>query len=137
MAYGNRRYSTGDFDFDSKDPGPGGFYHELFDSGKVMVGWGRNRTKWVKLDQAEVVNFLANAHRMVVTDSPAVKDALTALGQALVADQPLTFDRLSELANADPAIGPRFAEIMSGAAANNPQRALELIRDELAKAGKL
>ena len=137
MAYGRRNYSSGDFDFDGKDPGPGGFFSELFESGKVMIGWGRNRTKWVKLDQAEIVNFLANAHTMVVTDSPAVKDALAKLAQALVASAPLTFERLSQLAAADPAVGPRFAEILSGKAAGNPERALELIRDELAKAGKL
>lgn len=91
MAY-TRRYSSGDFDFDGKDPGPGGFYFELFDSGKVMVGWGRNRTKWVKLDQAEVVNFLTNAASMVVTDDPGVKDTLGQLAKALAAAKPLTFE---------------------------------------------
>jgi len=62
-------YAKGDFDFNSNDPGEGGFFAELFPSGNVMVGWGRRRTKWVKLDQAEVVNFLVNAHKMIVTDS--------------------------------------------------------------------
>jgi hypothetical protein len=135
MAYSRNSAS---FDFDANDPGPGGFYHSAGDDqGNTMIGWGRRRTKWVQLSQAEIASFLASAHSMVRTDNPAVKGALEKLAQALTADQPLTFDRLSELAQADPGIGPRFAEIMAGKAAGNPQRALELMRDELAEAGKL
>ena len=130
-------YAKGDFDFNSNDPGEGGFFAELFPSGNVMVGWGRRRTKWVKLDQAEVVNFLVNAHKMIVTDSAAVKELLGQLSATLAGEQPLTFDRLSELAATDPAVGPRFAEIMSTEAPGDMQRALELMRAELAKAGKL
>ena len=130
------RYSQ-TFDFDANDPGMGGFFHQLFDSGKVMVGWGRSRTKWVQLDQAEIVNFLAAAHSMVVTDDITLKGKLADLAGYLVSSQPLTLERVSELAAADPAIGMQFAKILGGKAAGSTERALDLLRDELAEAGKL
>jgi len=132
------RSSGNDFDFDKHDPGPGGFFAELFPTGNVMIAWGRRgRSKWVKLDQAEVTNFLTHAHKMIVTDSAAVKELLGQLAATLAGEQPLTFERLAEIAAADPEIGVRFAEIATHEAPGDLPRALELMRDELAKAGKL
>ena len=129
MAY----QRSSDFDFDGNDPGPGGFFSRLFESGKVMVGWGRpRRSKWVQLDQAEIVNFLAAAHKMVVTDNEEVKALLGQLAKTLAADEPpLTFEQISVLASTDPAIGPRFAEIIGGEAAGNIDRAREILTREL------
>lgn len=138
MAYGRRNYSSGDFDFDGKDPGPGGFFSELFESGKVMIGWGRNRTKWVKLDQAEIVSFLANAHTMVVTDDPVLKDLLGQVAEHLVTSKPLTLEAISDIARTDPAAGARFAAILMGDAGNDVGKACEIFTSELrAKDAKL
>jgi hypothetical protein len=119
------------FDFPSLTPGE--FFHKKFPSGKVMVGWGRpGRSKFVQLDQAEIVEFLASAAAMVVTDDEAVKEALGQLAKTLtVIQRPLTFDQISVLAASNPAVGPRFAEIIGGEAAGDIDRAREILTREL------
>jgi hypothetical protein len=111
----------------------GQFYHKKFDSGKVMVGWGRPRqSKWAQLEQAEIVNFLAHADKMLVTDDEAVKAALGQLAKTLtVIMPPLSLEQISALAAEDPAVGPRFAEILGGAAAGNIDQAREILTREL------
>ena len=112
MAYGNRSYSSGDFDFDGKDPGDGGFFSELFDSGKVMVGWGRRRTKWVKLDQAEVVNFLTHAPTMIVTDDVVLKGMLTDLARRLATAKEITATELiAAVESGDEVAGQRLVRL--------------------------
>jgi len=122
---------SNDFDFEGNDPGPGGFFRQQFESGKVMVGWGRRRTKWVQLDQAEIVNFLANAPSMVATDDTVLTDLLGQVAKHLTAAQPMTLEEISALANTNPAVGPRFAEILTGPAAGNVEQAREILTREL------
>jgi hypothetical protein len=108
---------SNDFEFPALTPGQ--FFHKVFETGKVMVGWGRgSRSKFVQLDQAEIVNFLVAAPEMLRTDDPAVTQALAVLAAALTAGRPryATFDDLvqaamvkrDEQANED---SKRFAEI--------------------------
>ena len=105
-------YRSNDFDFDGNDPGPGGFFHELYQSGKVMVGWGRRRTKWVQLDQAEVTNFLTNAHKMIVTDDETVKGLLEKLAARLTVAKDITAAELiAAVDSGDEAAGQRLVRL--------------------------
>ena len=124
------------FDFDAFQLTDGGFYHSAGDAkGTMMVGWGRGgRNKWVQLSQPEITNFVANAHTMVRTDDPVLKDLLGQVAKHLAESKPLTLERLSVLAQSDPAIGPRFAALMG---TGTIESALETLRGELAEAGKL
>lgn len=131
MAYSR---DNNDFDFDANDPGPGGFFSQLFPSGNVMVAWGRRRTKWVKLDQAEVVSFLAAGPKMVVTDDTVLLDLLGQVAKHLAASKPLTLEDVSQLAKTDPAVGARFAEILMGDAGNDVPKALEIFTREFRQA---
>ena len=124
------------FDFDAVQLTDGGFYHSAGDArGTMMIGFGRGgRNKWVQLSQAEIVNFLAAGHEMVRTDDPIIKDLLGQLARYIATSKPLTLERVSELAQSDPAIGPRFAELVT---TGTIESALEVLRRELADAGKL
>jgi hypothetical protein len=119
------------FDFPSLTPGE--FFHKKFPSGKVMVGWGRSgRSKFVQLEQAEIVNFLAGADKMLVTDDEAVKAALGQLAKTLTAIQPpLSLEQISALIAEDPAVGAKFAEILGGPAAGSIDSAREILTREL------
>lgn len=125
------------FDFDSVQLPDGGFYHSAGDAqGTMMVGWGRpRRNKWVQLTQHEITSFVANAHEMIRTDDDVLKGMLTEIARRLAASAPLTLERVAELAQSDPAIGPRFAELMTEK--TSIALALQALQGELAEAGKL
>ena len=129
MAY-NR---SSDFDFDGNDPGPGGFFHQVFESGKVMIGWGRpRRSKWVQLDQAEITAFLAAAHVMVRTDDLTLTELLGQLAKHLAASEPpLTLEQITALANENKTVGVRFAEIFTGPASMDIDKAREILTAEI------
>jgi hypothetical protein len=124
------------FDFDAVNLTDGGFYHSAGNAqGTMMVGFGRGgRNKWVQLSQPEISNFLAHGHSMLRTDDPILKGMLTDLARYLAKSAPLTLERVSALAQTDPAIGPRFAKLVT---TGTIESALEVLHGELAEAGKL
>lgn len=120
------------YDFPALNPGQ--FWHRASAvDGTTMVGWGRSyRSKFVQLDQAEITAFLAAGAKMLRTDDTELKGLLDQLAKALAGiEPPLTFDQISVLAATNPAVGPRFAEIIAGPAAGNIDKAREILTREL------